>query len=84
MKYVFALTLALCSFSSYATTDKEMCEQYGRALAGNAVENQKVFLNELTSRTQQGTWSLSVEECAMYIKHGKNDFNFELVEIVLD
>ena len=84
MKYIFALTLALSSFSSYATTDKELCEQYGHALAGNYVEKQKVFLSELTSRTQQGSWSLSTEECAMYIKRGKNDFNYELVEIVLD
>jgi mannitol/fructose-specific phosphotransferase system IIA component (Ntr-type) len=82
MKNLIIALSMFVAFGASAASDKELCQQYGRDLASNHTENQSVFLNELMSRSSNGSWGLSVEECNVYIQRGKHDFNFEYIDLI--
>ncbi|WP_394240844.1 hypothetical protein [Vibrio astriarenae] len=83
MKLLIATTI-LFSATTFAATDAEMCQQYGRDLASNSTENQSAFLEHLTKQSAAGAWTLSMDECNVYIQRGKHDYNFDVEDLMSD
>lgn len=83
MKLIIASTM-LFSAATFASTDAEMCQQYGRDIASSSTENQTAFLEHLTEQVSTGTWTLSMTECNVYIQRGKHEHNFEIADLVND
>ncbi|CAM4142322.1 hypothetical protein [Vibrio agarivorans] len=84
MKTLLATSALLFSMSTVAATDAEMCQQYGRDLASNSTEQQSTFLKHLTTQSASGAWTLSMEECNVYIQRGKHDYNFDVEDMMSD
>lgn len=84
MKLAMITIISLVSFGAAASTDAELCQQYGKDIASNVQEGQATFLTEMTARTEAGTWGLSMQECNRYIQQAKRDQNFEIADLLND
>ncbi|MDR9827296.1 hypothetical protein RCJ22_16960 [Vibrio sp. FNV 38] len=82
MKSLIITLAALFSLSAFATSDSEMCQQYGRDIASNSPEKQSTFLKYLSTQSATGAWKLSMEECNVYIQRGKHDYNFDVEDML--
>lgn len=88
MRGIILLSTCLFALSTYASTDAsnlsevELCKQYGSDLAWNYKSGQSEFLRQVVSRTQNGSWSISTEECDKYIQAARHETNFEIADML--
>lgn len=88
MKGIIVLSTCLFSLTTFASTDlnglsdAEVCKQYGHDLAWNIKPTESRFLHQVVSRTQDGSWSISTEECNSLIQVAKHDANFEIADML--
>ncbi|AXT73008.1 hypothetical protein OFO16_19065 [Vibrio natriegens] len=88
MKGIILLSTCLFTLSAYASTDAsnlsgvDLCKQYGSDLAWNYTAGQSEFLQQVVSRTQNGSWSISTEECNEYIQAARHNANFEIADML--
>ncbi len=88
MRGIILLSTCLFALSAYASTNAsnlsevELCKQYGSDLAWNYKPGQSEFLQQVVSRTQNGSWTISIEECGKYIQAARTDTNFEIADML--
>ncbi|USD64266.1 hypothetical protein [Vibrio sp. SCSIO 43136] len=81
MRTFIVLLGLMGSVSAFASTDAELCKQYGHDIASNSAKGQAHFLTEMNQRASQGTWTLDAKECNAQIAQGKWDYNSQIAEM---
>lgn len=88
MKSIILLSTCLFALTTYASTnldtasEAELCKQYGHDLAWNNKSAQSDFLHQVVTRTQNGSWSISTEECDSIVQMAKHNANFEIADML--
>ncbi|WP_112479739.1 hypothetical protein [Vibrio variabilis] len=79
MKVIVAVVSVCMSLSAYAMTDQDVCEAYGVAIASNSTQDQVRFFDEMRTRIENKSWSLSSEECNNLSLEAKYDYDLDLI-----
>ncbi|MGB2080106.1 MAG: hypothetical protein ACPHV3_09980 [Vibrio sp.] len=90
MKTIILLTTCLFAASSFASSnlnaasEADVCKQYGHDLGWNIKTAHADFMKQVVDRTQNGTWSISTQECAELTQKEKYNAYYEVEELLND